>query len=97
MVKEAKGWIDPCPLWDDDGNAYLVSALAASRSGIKSVLIVSRMSADGTRLLEDGAIVFDGHDKNTPVEGPKFYKRNGFYYIFAPAGGGETAWQLVLR
>src|SRR5918993_4527324 len=26
LVKEAKGWIDPCPLWDTDGNAYLVSA-----------------------------------------------------------------------
>ena len=97
LIKEAKGWIDPCPLWDDDGNAYLVSALAASRSGIKSVLIVSRMSADGTKLLDDGAIVFDGHDKNPTVEGPKFYKRNGFYYIFAPAGGVETGWQLVLR
>jgi beta-xylosidase len=97
LIKEAKGWIDPCPLWDSDGNAYLISALAASRSGIKSVLIVSRMSADGTRLLDDGAIVFDGHDRNPTVEGPKFYKRNGFYYIFAPAGGVETGWQLVLR
>jgi beta-xylosidase len=97
LIKEAKGWIDPCPLWDADGNAYLVSALAASRSGIKSVLIVSRMSADGTRLLDDGAIVFDGHNRHPTVEGPKFYKRNGFYYIFAPAGGVETGWQLVLR
>ncbi len=49
LIKAAKGWIDPCPLWDADGKAYLVSAMAASRSGIKSVLIVSRMSADGTR------------------------------------------------
>ena len=97
LIKEAKGWIDPCPLWDADGNAYLVSALAASRSGIKSVLIVSRMSADGTRILDDGAVVFDGHDKNPTVEGPKLYKRNGYYYIFAPAGGVETGWQLVLR
>ncbi|MDQ3062095.1 MAG: glycoside hydrolase 43 family protein [Acidobacteriota bacterium] len=97
LIKEAKGWIDPCPLWDADGNAYLLSALAASRSGIKSVLIVSRMSVDGTRLLDDGAIVFDGHDKHPTVEGPKFYRRNGFYYIFAPAGGVETGWQIVLR
>ncbi|MBX5479851.1 MAG: glycoside hydrolase 43 family protein [Pyrinomonas methylaliphatogenes] len=97
LIKEAKGWIDPCPLWDDDGQAYLVSAMAASRSGIKSVLIVSRMSPDGTKLLDDGVIVFDGHDRNPTVEGPKFYKRNGYYYIFAPAGGVETGWQLVLR
>jgi beta-xylosidase len=97
LIKEAKGWIDPCPLWDADGNAYLVNAMAASRSGIKSILVVSRMSADGTRLLDDGVMVFDGHDKNPTLEGPKFYKRNGYYYIFAPAGGVETGWQLALR
>ena len=97
LIKAAKGWIDPCPLWDTDGKAYLVSAMAASRSGIKSILIVSRMSEDGTRLLDDGAIVFDGHDQNPTVEGPKFYKRNDYYYIFAPAGGVESGWQLVLR
>ncbi len=97
LVKKAKGWIDPCPLWDDDGKAYLVSAMAASRSGIKSILVVSRMKPDGTGLLDDGVMVFDGHDKNPTVEGPKFYKRNGYYYILAPAGGVETGWQLALR
>lgn len=97
LVKEAKGWIDPCPLWDVDGNAYLVSAMAASRSGVKSVLIVSRLSADGTRTLDDGVMVFDGHDRHPTLEGPKFYRRGGYYYIFAPAGGVERGWQLVLR
>ncbi len=97
LVKEAKGWIDPCPLWDEDGRAYLVTGVAASRSGVKSILVVSRMSADGTRLLDDGVIVFDGHDKHPTVEGPKFHKRNGYYYILAPAGGVETGWQLALR
>ncbi|HEX8737099.1 MAG TPA: glycoside hydrolase 43 family protein [Pyrinomonadaceae bacterium] len=97
LIKEAKGWIDPCPLWDEDGSAYLVSAFAGSRAGIKTVLIVSKMSADGTRLLDDGVLVFDGHDAHPTVEGPKFYKRGQFYYIFAPAGGVSTGWQLVLR
>jgi len=97
LIKEARGWEDPCPLWDADGNAYLVSAMVASRSGVKSILVVSRMSADGARLLDDGVLVFDGHDRNPTVEGPKFYKRGGYYYIFAPAGGVETGWQLVLR
>ena len=31
------------------------------------------------------------------VEGPKFYKRNSYYYIFAPGGGVATGWQTVLR
>jgi beta-xylosidase len=97
LVKQAKGWIDPCPLWAADGNSYLINAMAASRSGVKSILVVSRMSADGTKLLDEGALVFDGHDRHPTVEGPKFYQRNGYYYIFAPAGGVEEGWQLVLR
>jgi beta-xylosidase len=97
LIKPAKGWIDPCPLWDGDGKAYLVSAMAASRSGVKSILVVSRMSEDGTKLLDDGVMVFDGHDKHPTLEGPKFYKRNGYYYILAPAGGVEEGWQLALR
>jgi beta-xylosidase len=97
LIKAGKGWIDPCPLWDDDGQAYLVSAFAGSRAGIKTILIVSKMDPAGTRLLDDGVLVFDGHDKNPTVEGPKFYKRDGYYYIFAPAGGVATGWQLVLR
>jgi len=36
--------------------------------------------------------------KNHPtMEGPKFYKLNWYYYIFAPAGGVSTGWQTVLR
>src|SRR5688572_2672283 len=97
LIKEAKGWIDPCPLWDDDGNTYLVHAFAGSRAGIKSVLVINKMSRDGTRILDDGVMVFDGHDTDPTVEGPKFHKLNGFYYISAPAGGVATGWQLVLR
>ena len=97
LVKAGKGLIDPCPLWDDDGKAYLVSAFAGSRAGFKTVLIVSKMSADGTKVLDDGVMVFDGHEKHPTIEGPKFYKCNGYYYIFAPAGGVPTGWQLILR
>ncbi|WP_133272426.1 glycoside hydrolase family 43 protein [Hymenobacter radiodurans] len=97
LIKEAKGWIDPCPLWDADGQAYLVHAFAGSRAGFKSVLAVSRMSPDGLKLLGDEVLIFDGHEKHPTIEGPKFYKRNGYYYIFAPGGGVSTGWQVVLR
>jgi beta-xylosidase len=97
LIKAVKGWIDPCPLWDDDGQAYLVTALAASRAGLKSMLVVSRLTPDGTRVFGDPAIVYDGHATDPTLEGPKFYKRNGYYYIFAPAGGVPTGWQLALR
>jgi beta-xylosidase len=97
LVRAAKGWIDTCPLWDDDGNAYLVHAWAKSRSGIKSILTIHRMSADGAKLLDDGTLVFDGTADHPTIEGPKLYKRNGYYYIFAPAGGVSEGWQTVLR
>jgi beta-xylosidase len=97
LVKAAKGWIDPCPFWDEDGNAYLVNAFAASRTGVKSILVVNRLSADGKSVLDGGVLVFDGHERHPTVEGPKLHKRNGYYYISAPAGGVPTGWQLVLR
>ena len=97
LIRAAKGWIDPAPFRDDDGSAYLVHAWANSRSGIKSILTINRMSADGTKLLDDGKLVFDGRANHPTIEGPKLYKRNGYYYIFAPAGGVSTGWQTVLR
>ena len=97
LVQEAKGWIDPSPLWDEDGKAYLVHAFAGSRSGIKSILAVHRMEPDGSALIGEGVLVYDGHGVNPTIEGPKFYKRNGYYYIFAPAGGVRPGWQTVLR
>lgn len=97
LVKSGKGLIDPSPLWDDDGKAYLVYAFAGSRAGIKSVLMVCRMNKKGKKASENEVMVFDGHKNHPTIEGPKFYKQNGYYYIFAPAGGVKPGWQLVLR
>ncbi len=97
LVKKAYGNIDPCPLWDDDGKVYLVHAFAHSRAGVKSLLQINELSADGTHIIDKGRIVFDGHDSYPTIEGPKIYKKNGYYYIFAPAGGVPTGWQTVLR
>lgn len=97
LVAAGKGLIDPCPLWDDDGQLYLVHAFAGSRAGIKSVIAVDKLNKSGTRLAGNGVIVYDGHGLDPTIEGPKFYKRNGYYYIFAPAGGVPQGYQLVLR
>ena len=97
LVEEGKGLIDPCPLWDSDGKVYLVHGWAGSRAGIKSILTVKRLNVSGDKVLDEGTLVYDGHLTDATVEGPKFYKRNGYYYIFAPAGGVSTGWQLVLR
>lgn len=97
LVKAGKGLIDPCPLWDEDGQAYLAYAYAGSRAGIKSVVAVMKLNSEGTKATDEGNIVYDGHELDPTIEGPKFYKRNGYYYLFAPAGGVSTGWQLVLR
>ena len=91
-VLPGPGWEDPCPFWDDDGNAYLIhSRLHAGP------LILHRMSADGKRLLDDGRIIVQDPVHLPTLEGPKLYKRNGWYYIFAPMGGVGTGDQVVLR
>lgn len=96
-VRKVTGWIDPCPFWDDDGKAYMVTAFARSRIGFKSILHLSPMEPDCTGVLGDGKHIFDGSETQPTIEGPKLYKRNGYYYIFAPAGGVKPGWQTVLR
>jgi len=97
LLQAGKGLIDPCPLWDDDGRAYLVHAYAGSRAGIKHRLRVCPMAQDASRLLGEGQIVFHEPKRHPTIEGPKFFKRDGQYYILAPAGGVETGWQVALR
>ena len=96
-VIAGKGMIDPCPLWDDDGRCYLVNGWANSRAGFNSVLSVRELSADGTHSIGLPRIVFDGGQENHTSEGPKFYKRDGYYWIMCPAGGVAMGWQLAMR
>ena len=97
-IRPGAGWIDPCPFWDEDGRAYLVAGVAKSRIGYKSVLHMIEMQPDGMGLIGEAKVVFDGNlNEQETIEGPKLYKRNGWYYIFAPAGGVKTGWQTVLR
>ena len=97
-VIAGKGYIDTTPLWDDDGRCYLVNGWANSRSKFASVLTVREMSADGTRPIGQPVIVFDGNGTaNRTCEGPKFYKRDGWYWIMCPAGGVPDGFQLAMR
>jgi len=97
-VIRGKGYIDTTPLWDDDGRCYLVNGWANSRSKFASVLTVREMSADGTKAIGQPVIVFDGNGtENRTCEGPKFYKREGWYWIMCPAGGVPEGFQLAMR
>ncbi|MDB5917130.1 MAG: glycoside hydrolase [Massilia sp.] len=100
LLLAGKGIIDPTPLWDDDGKAYLLHGWAKSRAGFNNRLTLRAMAPDASRLFEaEGRVIIDG-DKIAgyrTLEGPKFYKANGYYYVFAPAGGVEEGWQAVFR
>lgn len=88
LVEKVEKWEDPCPFWDDDGQAYL----GRSKHGAGPI-IIHKMSPDGKRLLDEGRIVYTG-----PVaEGTKIHKRDGYYYLSIPEGGVERGWQTVLR
>ncbi len=100
LLLPGKGIIDPTPLWDDDGKAYLLHGWAKSRAGFNNVLTLRSMAPDASRLLDtQGRTLIDGNQLPgyTTLEGPKFYKANGYYYVFAPAGGVEHGWQAVFR
>lgn len=97
LVEAGKGLIDPCPFWDQNGKVYLVHAYAGSRAGIKSILVIKELNPAGTKVIAGPVMVYDGHATDPTIEGPKLYQRNGYYYIFAPAGGVTAGWQLVLR
>lgn len=97
LVLAGKGLIDPAPFWDTDGRAYLVHAWAGSRAGVNSLLTLHQLAPDGTHVLDAGRNIYSGHGGNHTIEGPKLYKRGDYYYIFAPAGGVATGWQLALR
>lgn len=89
-------WLDPCPLWDDDGKAYMV----ASKTSGAWYPHLFRMSDDGTTLLDadvnamsrEGAqVAGEGTSiyQRASAEGNKLYKLDGFYYFF----NNEVAWK----
>src|SRR5690606_9333500 len=96
LLESAKGIIDVSPLWDDDGQAYIAYAYAGSRAGIKSVIAIKKVDLETNKTTDEGVIVFDGHETDPTIEGPKIHKYKGYYYIFAPGGGVSTGWQTVL-
>ena len=113
LLKAGKGLIDPCPLWDDDGRLYLIHGWARSRAGIANLLTLHELTADGSKVLDAGknvqttdgkandigTIIIDANKLSgwNTLEGPKFYQRDGWYWVFGPAGGVATGYQAVFR
>ena len=94
-IVDVELWEDPCPFWDPDsggGDTYLV------RSKLRAdILYLHKMSRDGKKILDNGTIIFQDMNKEPVIEGPKLFKKDGYYYISAPAGGVSKGWQCILR
>lgn len=94
---EGKGLEDPCPIWIKD-RCYVVIGFVKSRIGFNSVLGLYEVTLDLKKKISPTyQIIYDGHNMNPTIEGPKFYSRNGYIYIMAPAGSVKTGWQVCLR
>ncbi len=99
-VRPGKGFIDPCPYLDTDGRLYVVHAYAKSRIGFKSRLGVFEVDPETLQAISEDRFIFDGNDPAHPaetIEGPKVYRRDGYIYILAPAGGVVYGDQRALR
>ncbi len=110
-MKDARGrallapkWDDPCPIWDDDGQAYLV----ASKPGGAWYPHLFRMSVDGITLLDADVDAMSRAGpqpagQGTPIyqrdssEGNKIYKQNGFYYFFHNEVGWKGRAAMIRR
>ena len=105
-------WTDPCPLWDDDGRAYLATSHPGSKYWYSYLF---QMSPDGQQLLDaDSAYLAQqntlyeyekgGGTCISPYhssEGNRLFKRDGYYYLqhieFLNAGNGEGTYILRAR
>jgi beta-xylosidase len=108
LVDDRQGAIDPAPFWDDDGQGWLISAWARSRAGIANIITAKRLNPAGDKTVGEAITLVDG-ERQPPVmtsrgpypwmttEGPKLYKRDGWYYLFAPSGSVKGGWQGVFR
>lgn len=108
MVDDTKGAIDPAPFWDDDGKGWMVHGFAKSRAGFANRIVLKALSEDDTHTTGKGTVIIDadampkvetslGGRPWQTTEGPKLYKRNGWYYIFVPSGSVKGGWQGVFR
>ncbi|WP_454761032.1 glycoside hydrolase family 43 protein [Caulobacter segnis] len=108
LVDDAKGMIDPAPFWDDDGQGWLVHGWARSRAGFANIISLRRLNAAGDKTVGERIKIIEpdampavatsrGPFPWTTTEGPKLYKRDGWYYVFAPSGSVKSGWQGVFR
>jgi beta-xylosidase len=81
QVYSEPGWDDPCPFWDDDGQAYLVTThfRVEASNGKDYNIHLFKMTSDGEALLPGSDRIIH---QSPGSEANKLYKRNGLYYHY---------------
>lgn len=86
--------IDPCLFFDEDGKSYFIGTRFANSDEQKywkhSIIWMKELDAVNMRLLGDEKVILAQggalHDARN-AEGPRLFKRNGFYYLIVAEGG----------
>ena len=81
------------------GKAYIVHGYAEQPlPESRAISAVCEMTWDGTKAIGEDKIIFNGTISQPTIKrAPKFYKRDGMYYVLSPAGGVPTGWQVAMR
>ena len=84
---------------DDDGRKYIVSLDWETREGYEKpgFIAISEYDPEKKEIIGYPKRIWRGGTDRGCIEAPHLTKRNGYYYIFAPAGGVKPGWQTVLR
>jgi beta-xylosidase len=95
-VLAGAGWDDPCPFWDDDGQAYLVTTNFAPEgpSGRSYNIHLFRMNEGGTALLVKSDRIIH---QSKGSEANKLYKIHGLYYHYYSEVRGEGRVPMMER
>ena len=75
----SRSWDDPCPFWDDDGQAYLVLSNPVTKSASPWCPHLFKMSPDGKTIDPASAVILDPLRTS---EGNKLYKVGGTHDDF---------------
>jgi beta-xylosidase len=95
-VLAGAGWDDPCPFWDDDGQAYLVTTNFAAEgpSGRSYNIHLFRMNEGGTALLVKSDRIIH---QSKGSEANKLSKIHGLYYHYYSQVRGEGRVPMMER
>ena len=97
LLLPGKGIIDPAPLWDEDGKAYLIHAWAKSRAGFNNVLTLRKMAPDGRSLLDSEGK--GGHRRRQAARLPHAGRTEAVQgerlLLRVRAGGRRRAWLAI--